>query len=114
MYLRYNDNLLYHGCVPLEEDWSFSAIKINGNEYKGKDLLDFFDDIIRKSYSYKYEDIDYRDWLWYLWRGELSPLFGKDKMTTFCRYFTDNKALQKETENPYYEAREKNKSVIKY
>jgi len=107
MYLKYNDNLLYHGCVPLEEDWSFSAIKINGNEYKGKDLLDFFDDIIRKSYSYKYEDVDYRDWLWYLWRGELSPLFGKDKMTTFCRYFTDNKALQKETENPYYEAREK-------
>lgn len=106
MYLRYNDNLLFHGCVPLKENGEFSSWKIDGVEYKGKKLLDFFDDIIRKSYSYKYENTDYRDWLWYLWRGELSPLFGKNKMTTFCRYFTDEPSLYKEKENPYYEARE--------
>lgn len=109
MYLKYNDNLLYHGCVPLTEEGNFSSMEIEGKKYKGKELLDFFDDIIRKSYSYKYEKTDYRDWLWYLWRGELSPLFGKDKMTTFCRYFTDDKKLQKENENPYYEAREDEK-----
>ncbi len=109
MYLKYNDNLLYHGCVPLEENWEFSSMEIENKECKGKELLDFFDDIIRKSYSYKYEETDYRDWLWYLWRGELSPLFGKDKMTTFCRYFTDDKSLHKEIENPYYDAREEEK-----
>ncbi|MFO7815865.1 MAG: fructose-1,6-bisphosphatase [Halanaerobiales bacterium] len=106
MYLNYNDNLLYHGCVPLTEDGEFSSMKIRGVEYKGKELLDFFDDIVRKSYSYKYEETDYRDWLWYLWRGELSPLFGKDKMTTFCRYFLKEQTLYKEEENPYYESRE--------
>jgi len=106
MYLKYNDNLLYHGCVPLKENWEFSSIEIDNKKYNGKELLDYFDDIIRKSYSYKYEEIDYRDWLWYLWRGKLSPLFGKDKMTTFVRYFTENKSLHKETENPYYKARD--------
>ncbi len=106
MYLKYNGNLLFHGCVPLTEDGEFSTLKIKGKKYKGKKLLDFFDDIVRKSYSYKFEKIDYRDWLWYLWRGELSPLFGKDKMTTFCRYFTDDKSLYKEEKNPYYKSRE--------
>ena len=106
MYLRYNDNLLFHGCVPLNENGEFSSKEIDGKEYKGKKLLDFFDDIIRKSYSYKYEDTDYRDWLWYLWRGELSPLFGKNMMTTFCRYFTNEPSLYVEEENPYYKARE--------
>jgi fructose-1,6-bisphosphatase-3 len=107
MYLKYNDNLLFHGCVPLNEDGEFSSLTISGQECKGKELLDFFDDIIRKSYSYKYEKTDYRDWLWYLWRGELSPLFGKDKMTTFSRYFTSDKSLYVEKENPYYEIRNK-------
>lgn len=113
MYLKYNDNLLYHGCVPLEDNWEFSSMIIEDKECKGKELLDFFDDIVRKSYSYKYEEIDYRDWLWYLWRGKFSPLFGKDKMTTFCRYFTDEKLLHKEIENPYYEAREEEKICAK-
>src|SRR6056297_3667561 len=107
MYLKYNNNLLYHGCVPLTSDGQFATMEINGEKYEGKALLDFFDDIIRKSYSYKYEDVDYRDWLWYLWRGELSPLFGKDKMTTFLRYFTEDSSLQVEKMNPYYNIREK-------
>ena len=107
MYLKYNNNLLYHGCVPLTSDGEFAPIEINGAKYEGKALLDFFDDIVRKSYSYKYEDVDYRDWLWYLWRGELSPLFGKDKMTTFLRYFTEDSSLQVEKMNPYYNIREK-------
>ncbi len=106
MYLKYNGNLLFHGCVPLTEEGKFSSMEINGECCRGKELLDFFDDIIRKSYSYKFEKTDYRDWLWYLWRGELSPLFGKDKMTTFCRYFIDDKSLYKEKENYYYKARE--------
>ncbi len=106
LYLRCNGNLLFHGCIPLQETGEFAAIEVAGEKYKGKELFDFFDEIVRKSYSYQFSDTtDYRDWLWYLWRGELSPLFGKDKMTTFCRYFLTNKELQIEEKNPYYQLR---------
>jgi fructose-1,6-bisphosphatase-3 len=108
MYKKYNGNLLFHGCVPLTEDGDFSTIEVNGGKYQGKKLMDFFDDIVRRSYSNKEEEADFKDWLWYLWRGELSPLFGKDRMTTFLRYFTDEDEpeLYKENKNPYYQARE--------
>ncbi|TDS32928.1 fructose-1,6-bisphosphatase [Halanaerobium congolense] len=108
MYKKYNGNLLFHGCVPLTEDGNFSTIEVNGGKYQGKKLMDFFDDIVRRSYSNKEEEADFKDWLWYLWRGELSPLFGKDRMTTFLRYFTDEDEpeLYKENKNPYYQARE--------
>ena len=108
MYKRYNDNLLFHGCLPMTEKGDFSIIEIEGEKYSGKKLMDFFDDIIRRSYSAPKKEADFKDWLWYLWRGELSPLFGKDRMTTFLRYFTDedDKSLYKEKKNPYYQARE--------
>jgi len=108
MYKESNGNLLFHGCVPLDEEGDFSCVNIGGKTASGKDLLDFFQDIVRKSYSYKDGEEDHRDWLWYLWRGEYSPLFGKDRMTTFLRYFTDedNKSLYKENKNPYYKLRE--------
>jgi len=102
MYKKYNGNLLFHGCVPLTEDGNFSTIEVNGGKYQGKKLMDFFDDIVRRSYSNKEEEADFKDWLWYLWRGELS------RMTTFLRYFTDEDEpeLYKENKNPYYQARE--------
>jgi fructose-1,6-bisphosphatase-3 len=108
MYKKYNGNLLFHGCLPLTESGDFSTVEVNGDKYSGKKLMDFFDDIVRRSYSNKGEDTDFKDWLWYLWRGELSPLFGKDRMTTFLRYFTDEDEpeLYKENKNPYYQARE--------
>jgi fructose-1,6-bisphosphatase-3 len=108
MYKVYNGNLLFHGCVPLTEAGDFSTVEVNGEKYSGKKLMDFFDDIVRRSYSSQKEDADFKDWLWYLWRGELSPLFGKDRMTTFLRYFTDEDEpeLYKENKNPYYQARE--------
>lgn len=111
MYKKHNGNLLYHGCVPLNEDGTFSSLKVKGKKLKGKNLLDFFDDIVRRGYSYRENKFDHRDWLWYLWRGEYSPLFGKKKMTTFLRYFTDvdNKKLYQEHKNPYYELREDEK-----
>ena len=111
MYKKHNGNLLYHGCVPLNEDGTFSSLRVKGKKLKGKNLLDFFDDIVRRGYSYRENKFDHRDWLWYLWRGEYSPLFGKKKMTTFLRYFTDvdNKKLYQEHKNPYYELREDEK-----
>lgn len=114
MYKEYNGNLLYHGCIPMTEDGEFSTIKVDGETYSGKKLMDFFDDIVRRSYSSQKEDADFKDWLWYLWRGEYSPLFGKDRMTTFLRYFTDEDepALYQENKNPYYQARE-NEDICK-
>ncbi|RCW54898.1 fructose-1,6-bisphosphatase [Halanaerobium sp. ST460_2HS_T2] len=109
MYRKYNGNLLFHGCLPMNEEGSFSAIEVEGKKYSGKNLMDFFDDVIRRSYSNPDSNHNFKDWLWYLWRGELSPLFGKEKMTTFLRYFTeeDKSELYLEKKNPYYQAREK-------
>jgi fructose-1,6-bisphosphatase-3 len=114
MYKKYNGNLLFHGCLPLTEAGNYSEVEVHGEKYSGKKLMDFFDDIIRCSYSAPYDSENYKDWLWYLWRGEFSPLFGKDRMTTFLRYFTDedDEKLYDETKNPYYEARE-NEDVCK-
>ncbi|MGP3777580.1 fructose-1,6-bisphosphatase [Halanaerobium saccharolyticum] len=108
MYRKYNGNLLFHGCLPMTEAGDFSTIEVEGKEYSGKKLMDFFDDVIRRSYSKPDSEGGYKDWLWYLWRGELSPLFGKEKMTTFLRYFTDEdqSELYQEKKNPYYQARE--------
>ncbi|PUU88038.1 fructose-1,6-bisphosphatase [Halanaerobium sp.] len=108
MYRKYNGNLLFHGCLPMTEAGDFSTIEVEGKEYSGKKLMDFFDDVIRRSYSKPDSEGGYKDWLWYLWRGELSPLFGKEKMTTFLRYFTDEDQpeLYREKKNPYYQARE--------
>lgn len=83
LYKKYNGNLLFHGCVPLKPNGDFSVVKIEGEEYSGQKLMNFFDDIVRRSYSIKEVESDFQDWLWYIWRGELSPLFGKDRMTTF-------------------------------
>ncbi|MFP4199060.1 MAG: fructose-1,6-bisphosphatase [Halanaerobium sp.] len=109
MYKKYNGNLLFHGCVPMSETGDFSTVEVNGEKYSGKKLMDFFDDVIRHSYSSQAAETQFKDWLWYLWRGELSPLFGKDRMTTFLRYFTDEKEpeLYRENKNRYYQAREK-------
>jgi fructose-1,6-bisphosphatase-3 len=109
MYKKYNGNLLFHGCVPMAENGDFSEVELYGEKYSGKKLMDFFDDVIRRSYSSQEADTEFKDWLWYLWRGELSPLFGKDRMTTFLRYFTDQEEaeLYQENKNPYYQAREK-------
>ncbi|RAK09323.1 fructose-1,6-bisphosphatase-3 [Halanaerobium saccharolyticum] len=108
MYKKYNGNLLFHGCVPMAENGDFSEVEVDGEKYSGKKLMDFFDDIIRRSYSNQEAEAEFKDWLWYLWRGELSPLFGKDRMTTFLRYFTDEEEdkLYQENMNPYYQARE--------
>jgi len=105
MYLNYNSNLLYHGCVPMNEDGSFQSMKINNKEYSGMELCDRFDRAVRSAYQNRFKkksENTYLDFSWYLWCGPVSPLFGKQKMTTFERYFIDDKGVQKEERNPYY------------
>ncbi len=105
MYKCYNSNLLYHGCIPMKKDGSFDDMVIDGVSYSGKALLDFIDQRVKKAYflpEYDPEKEKCRDFMWYLWCGAKSPVFGKDKMTTFEHYFVEDKSTHKENFNPYY------------
>ncbi len=100
MYKVANGKLLYHGCIPVNEDGSLQEVELFGKKCKGRELLDQLEMHVRRAYHA--EDPDSVDLLWYLWCGAASPLFGKDRMTSFERYFIQNKELQKEHMNPYY------------
>ena len=105
MYLKCNSNLLYHGCIPLDSEGELVEVKIDGISYKGKSYLDKIEAIIRESFFNREnneKDKRNRDFVWYLWCGKNSPLFGKDIMRTFERYFIDDKKIHKENKNPYY------------
>ncbi len=81
MYLVHNQNLMYHGCIPIDDKGEFLAFNAHGYKYSGKALLDYFDHMARKAYfSHKAEEkAEALDTMWYMWCGELSPLFGKRK-----------------------------------
>ncbi|MDE6857287.1 MAG: fructose-1,6-bisphosphatase, partial [Alistipes sp.] len=105
LYLVLNSNLMYHASIPMNEDGTFKEVEIDGRTYSGKALLDRIDRIARKAYFGKRSADDVRsalDYMWYLWCGPCSPLFDKDRMTTFERYFVADKATHKETKGAYY------------
>lgn len=104
MYKTINGNLLFHGCIPLDENGRLQSVNIAGTDYSGKALLDKLDEIVNKAYFMQPgEEKDYAaDYMWYLWSGARSPLYGKDKMAFFERYFLDDKKLHKENYNAYY------------
>lgn len=105
MYLVYNKNLLLHGGVPMNEDGSFKELEYEGKTYSGKALFDFCEKKARDAY-FGPEGSKQResglDFMFYLWCGKKSPLFCKDRITTFERRFVDDKATWKETKDPYY------------
>lgn len=105
LYKIHNSNLLYHGCVPLDEEGNFKSVNIDGRKYRGRALYDVLDNYARKGYYAKNDPNGMRkaqDYIWYTWAGPNSPVFGKDKMATFERYFIDDKEAHKETKNSYY------------
>lgn len=104
LYKVHNSNLLYHGCVPVTEEGKFQEVNIYGKTYSGKALYDVLDNYARKGYYSrdKVEKLKGQDIIWYIWTGPNSPVFGKDKMSTFERYFIPDKSLHKETKNSYY------------
>lgn len=115
MYLVHNQNLMYHGCIPIDEKGDFLSYHAHGHEYSGKALLDYFDHMARKGY-FSHNEVEREealDVMWYMWCGELSPLFGKKKMATFERYFIDDKKSHKEIKNPYYELRSNEDICVK-
>lgn len=108
MYTIYNSNLLFHGCVPLNFDGTLKNVTIKGEKYSGRKLLDKLEIIARKGYFASWNSKEKQiglDYLWYLWCGPNSPLYGKEKMTTFERYFVDEESLYEEIKNPYYDLR---------
>ncbi|MGD7045774.1 fructose-1,6-bisphosphatase [Jeotgalibacillus proteolyticus] len=108
LYLQYNGNLLIHGCIPLDEKGNMEKMMIEDETYAGRELLDLFEQCLRRSFAHpdQTEDLD-TDMVWYLWTGQYSSLFGKREMTTFERYFIQDKEAHKERKNPYYHLREK-------
>ncbi len=114
MYKAINGNLLYHGCIPMEADGSFSALELDGRLCRGRAMLDALEDIVRRAY-YQHEPACV-DFMWYLWSGAKSPLFGKSRMTTFERYFTakdlpEADKLRFEPKDPYYKLYEQEQTV---
>jgi fructose-1,6-bisphosphatase-3 len=85
MYLVYNNNLLLHGCIPMDADGGFSSFESDGRKISGKELLDFFEEKMRQAFKDKNKCEANDDIFWYLWSGEFSPLFGKKEMKTFIR-----------------------------
>ncbi|MGN0709188.1 MAG: fructose-1,6-bisphosphatase [Anaerovoracaceae bacterium] len=105
MYKTINGNLLYHGCLPMNEDGSFMGMDIAGRHYEGKAMMDVLDEELRNVYFSPSKcrlSGNRGDIMWYLWEGAKSPLFGKDKMTTFERLFIADKSSHKENTNAYY------------
>ena len=100
MYNVYNRNLIYHGCVPVDENGIFDMLLINGRYYHGKALLDICEVKARAAYVDN-PNMDVVDFMWFLWGGEKSPLCGR-KLKTFERDYIEDKSFWHEKSNPYY------------
>ncbi len=115
LYLIYNGNLLYHGCIAMNSDGSFASVRVDGESYQAKVFMDRLDRLARQGYfASDPEQKQYgMDAMWYLWSGSHSPLFGKEKMATFERYFLADRATHAEGKNAYYALRDKPETAVK-
>lgn len=116
MYHIHNNNLLYHGCISMKDDGSFDGFKVNGESYAGRAFMDRVERLARQAYFASEDDegkLYGQDSIWYLWSGRQSPLYGKDKMATFERYFVDDESTHKENKNPYYKFRDNDETARK-
>lgn len=114
MYKTVNGNLLYHGCIPLNPDGTLKEVALpfdnpSGMTFHGKELLDRIESAVRRAYFAQFgtkEQSDAADYMWYLWCGPDSPLYGKDKMAFFERTLLSDSdetaSLRHETYAPYY------------
>lgn len=105
LYKCFNGNLLFHGCIPMNPDGSFMKFHIGCKGLSGKSFMDYADTVVRKAYYAKAgtnEKQFARDFLWFLWCGRNSPLFGRDHIATFERRLLSDKSCWVEEKNPYY------------
>ena len=106
MYRVCNSNLMFHGSVPLDKDGQLKEVEVEGKQYKGKELMRKIERVVRNAFNSEVSSDRRRfsvDYLWYLWCGKDSPLFDKDKMATFERYFVADSKTYKEKKGYYYE-----------
>jgi fructose-1,6-bisphosphatase-3 len=102
-WLRRDQALIFHGCVPVDERGEFLSLNVEGREYAGRALFDALNTLVRRAINEGAENVGERaDWLWYLWTGMRSPLFGKDRMATFENYFVADEEARNEHKNPYF------------
>ena len=105
VYSCVNGNLLYHGAVPMDEDGQFTAVRFWDAEYSGKRWFDCCDRCARMGYfapEGSWQRQVGQDFLWYLWCGAVSPIYGRSAMTTFERLYIADPATHAEIKNPYY------------
>ncbi len=105
LYKVFNGNLLFHGCIPMTADGQLLSFSIGGKERKGREFLDYADTAARQAYYHKLGTPERQlgmDFLWFLWAGRNSPIFGRDRMTTFERRLIKDESAWTEPKNPYY------------
>ena len=105
LYKIYNGNLLFHGCIPLDENGELMSFRLDDKERKGKEFLDFVDTSARQAFYHKRNSQERKlgmDLLWFLWAGRNSPIFGRDRMTTFERRLIKDESAWAEPKNAYY------------
>ena len=105
LYKVHNGNLLFHGCIPMNADGTLMSFAIGGKQRTGRAFMDYADRLARKAYYDKRGTPERRfglDFLWWLWAGRNSPIYGRDKMTTFERRFIKDESTWEEPKNPYY------------
>ena len=105
LYKIYNGNLLFHGCIPLTAEGEFLPFALSGEELRGRAFLDYADTAARQAYYYKPGSVERElgmDFLWFLWAGRNSPIFGSDRMTTFERRLIADERAWAEPKNAYY------------
>lgn len=116
IYLIHDGNLLYHGCIAMNEDGSFRAFNVDGKSFAGKAFMDRVDRLARQGYFAVDNPAQKQygmDAMWFMWCAPESPLFGKEKMATFERYFIADEVTHKEKRNAYYALRDKEETAAK-
>lgn len=111
MYTIFNNNLLFHGCIPVDEDGELEEVEFLGKKLKGKKYFDEINETVNKVFAKKQPNLI--DLMWFLWISPKSPFFGKDKMATYESYFVKDKAMSKEEKSPYYKYSENEDFCIK-
>lgn len=108
MFQLQDGNLKFHGCLPVDERGDFIAFPLGGELLAGPALLERYEQLAREAFFSRDPEARQigQDALWYLWCGPLSPLFGRERMTTFERYFIAAKQAHAEPKGPYYALRE--------
>lgn len=98
-YLVHNGNVLFHACVPMNEDGSFCAVNHQGQMLSGRVYYDYADRLARRAW-HEHDQVSL-DWMWYLWCGRFSPLSGRVVKTFERTYFADRSTWE-EPRDPYF------------